>query len=255
VRYLGSGLRLWAKSPKLMLLGAIPALIVGAVYAAAIVLFILNLDGISTAVTPFASGWLEPWRSGARIVAGAALTGGVVLLAVFSFVAVTLTVGDVFYERIWRAIERQRGGEPAELEEPFWRSALRGIGGGLRLLVLTATVGVVLFACGFIPVVGQTVVPVVGALVGGWLLTVELTGYAFDARGFTFRQRRRMLARDRASALGFGAVTYLLFLVPFAAVIIMPAAVAGATLLARDVLARDVLARDALARDALDRPT
>jgi CysZ protein len=34
----------------------------------------------------------------------------------------------------------------------------------------------------------------------------------------------------------FGAVTYLLFLVPFAAVVAMPAAVAGATLLAREVL-------------------
>jgi CysZ protein len=169
-----------------------------------------------------------------------------VLLAVFSFVAVTLAVGDVFYERIWRAIERQRGGEPPELEEPFWRSVVRGIGSGLRLLALTATVGILLFACGFIPVVGQTVVPVIGAIVGGWLLSVELTGYSFDARGFTLRQRRRALAGDRAAALGFGVVTYLLFLVPFAAVIIMPAAVAGATLLARDTLAGDTRSRDAL---------
>jgi CysZ protein len=221
-----------------MLLGAIPALIVGALYTAALVLFILNLDRISTVVTPFAGGWIEPWRSGARIVAGAALTGGVVLLAVFSFVAVTLTVGDAFYERIWRAVERRRGGEPADLEEPFWRSAIRGIGGGLRLFALTAAVGILLFACGFIPVVGQIVVPVVGAIVGGWLLSVELTGYAFDARGFTLRQRRRALAGDRAAVLGFGVVTYLLFLVPFAAVIIMPAAVAGATLLGRDALDR-----------------
>jgi CysZ protein len=176
VRYLGSGLRLWARSPRLMLLGAIPAVIVGALYSAAIVLFIFHLDAIAAAVTPFAGGWQEPWRSGARIFAAAGLTGGVVLLAVFSFVAVTLAVGDVFYERIWRAIERQRGGEPPELEEPFWRSVVRGIGSGLRLLALTATVGILLFACGFIPVVGQTVVPVIGAIVGGWLLSVELTG-------------------------------------------------------------------------------
>ena len=47
-----------------------------------------------------------------------------------------------------------------------------------------------------------------------------------------FRSRRAASART----LGFGVATYLLFLVPFVAIVVMPAAVAGATLLTKDAL-------------------
>jgi len=73
-------------------------------------------------------------------------------------------------------------------------------------------------------------------LLGGWLLVVELTGLSFDARGFTLRERRRALKARRAVAVGFGAATYLIFLVPFAVIVAMPAAVAGAAMLSRDTI-------------------
>ena len=94
------------------------------------------------------------------------------------------------------------------------------------------------FACGLIPIVGSPLALTLGAIFGGWLLTVEMTGFAFDARGFTLSQRRRTLRRLRARTMGFGIATYLLFLVPIAAVIVMPSAVAGAAMLSRDALAR-----------------
>ena len=228
---------MWGSSPKLMLLGAIPALIVGALYATAIVLFLLNLTAIAAWITPFAAGWDDPLRLTTRVVAGVALLAAAVFLAVFSFAAVTLAVGDPFYEKIWRAVEERMGDAPTDAGESFWHAARRGIGNGLRLLGFSALVGLLLFAGGFIPLLGQTVVPVLGAVLGGWILTLELSGYAFDARRLTLRQRRRMLRVSRASVLGFGLVSYLLFLVPFAAVVVMPAAVAGATMLARDAVA------------------
>ena len=234
--YLIKGLRLWGSSPRLMLIGAIPALIVGAVYAAAFVLFLLNLGEIAVWVTPFAAGWDDPLRLAARVAAGIALPVAAVFLAVFTFTAVTLAVGDPFYERIWRAVEEEMGGAPTERGEPFLRSAWRGIGNGLRLVALSGLVGLLLFAGGFIPLIGQTVVPVLGAVLGGRILTLELTGYAFDARRLTLRQRRLTLRASGAGALGFGTLTYLLFLIPFAAVAIMPAAVAGATMLAREAV-------------------
>ncbi len=230
--YLGRGLHLWITSPRVMLLGAIPVVVVGAVYATGIVIFSLNLDSIAAWATPFAAGWPESWRTNFRILGSVALVGGVVLFAVFTFGALTLAVGDPFYERIWRATEKSLGSDPPEDGVPWWRSAL----GGLRLLAITALVGILLCVGGFIPLLGQTVVPVLGAFVGGWFLAVELGGFAFHSRGVDLASRRRMLAARRSRTLGFGVLTYVLFLVPFAAVVIMPAAVAGATMLARDAL-------------------
>lgn len=216
-------------------LGVLPALIVGIVYAIGIVLLALNLDSLVTLVTPFARGSeLEPL---VRIAAGLALVALAVILLIYTYAAITLAVGDVFYERIWRSVERTIGDAPPELKEGFWIGVRRGAGNGVRLLLITIVVGLILFACGFIPLIGQTLVPVLGAFFGGWFLALELTGYAFDARGLRLRDRRRALGANRAQTLGFGVACYLLFLVPFLAIVVMPAAVAGATYLARTALA------------------
>lgn len=226
-----TGFRTYATRPRLMWLGALPALIVGAVYTVGIVLVAINLDALVTLVTPFARGWeLEPL---VRIAAGLALFALVVILFVYTYAAITLAVGDAFYERIWRAVEATIGDPPPELAESTWAGVRRGVGNGIRLLLLTLLTSLVLFGFGFIPVVGQTVVPVIGALFAGWFLALELTGFAFDARGLRLRDRRRILGANRARTVGFGVACYLLFLVPFAAVVVMPAAVAGATHLAR----------------------
>jgi CysZ protein len=217
-----------------MWLGVLPALIVGVVYAIAVVVLAMNLDGIVSAVTPFARGWaLEPL---ARIVAGLSIVVISVIVFVYTYVAITLAVGDPFYERIWRAVESRLGDAPPDRKEGFWRPLGRGVGNGIQLLLATLAVSVLVFALGLIPLVGQVLAPVFGAFFGGWFLTLELTGYAFDARGLRLRDRRRILGAHRFRTLGFGVATYLLFLVPFAVIFVMPAAVAGATLLARDAL-------------------
>ncbi len=234
VGLLFQGLRTFTTRPGLMWLGALPALIVGAVYVVAIVLVAVNLDALVTLLTPFARGWeLEPL---VRIGAGLAVFALTVVLFVYTYTAITLAVGDPFYERIWRAVEESLGGAPVELAESAWAGVGRGISNGIRLLVITVVTSLVLFACGFIPLLGQTLVPVLGALFAGWFLALELTGFAFDARGLRLRDRRRMLGLTRARSVGFGVACYLLFLVPFAAIVVMPAAVAGATLLARQAL-------------------
>ena len=234
--FLGRGLRLWGSSPRLMLLGAIPALVVGIVFVAGVVVLAVNLPGLTLALTPFADGWTEPWRTGTRFGAGAVLIVMSVVVLAYIFTAITLLVGDPFYERIWRTVETRLGSAPAERNTGFLRSAARSVGDSLRLLVPALGVGVVILLCGFVPVIGQVAAFTLGAAFGGWLLVMELSGLAFDARGFTLRQRRQILARSRATSLGFGVSTYLMVLIPGAAVFVMPAAVAGAAMLSRQTL-------------------
>ncbi|WP_198411010.1 EI24 domain-containing protein [Cryobacterium sp. TMT1-3] len=231
--FLGRGLRMWGTSPRLMLLGALPAFIVGIVYLAGIILLLINLETLAAWLTPFATDWAEPWRTGLRAVAGVAVAIAGILVLAYTFVAVTLLVGDPFYERIWRAVEARLGDAPVETQ----RGILRSVADALRLVGVAVLVALVLLLCGLIPGLGQLIALILGALFGGWILALELTGFAFDARGFTLTQRRRMLRARRPRSLGFGVLTYVLFLIPGAAVIVMPAAVAGAALLSRDLIA------------------
>ncbi|MCU1635530.1 MAG: rane protein [Cryobacterium sp.] len=233
---MGRGLRLWSTTPRMMFLGVIPALIVGIVYVAGIVVLAVNLAAIAAWATPFAGEWDDPFRSLVRITAALSIAAFAVLLVIATYAALTLAVGEPFYERIWRHVEEQLGGVEGEIETPFWRSVRRGVGDAVRVLALASSIGLAVLLVGFVPVVGPVVAAVLGSIAGGWILALELTRLPFDARGVSAAERRRVLKGTRAKALGFGVTTYLLFLVPLGAVLVMPAAVAGATMLGRNAM-------------------
>lgn len=235
---LGRGFRFWATSPRLMLLGAVPALIVGAVWAALLVWLFTSIDAFAAAVTPFADAWVEPWRTGVRVLTGLAVLAVALVVAALTFTAVVLTVGDPFYERISRAVEERLGDAPEERDEGVAAGVLRAARDGLRLLLLSVGVGLLVLLLGLIPVAGAPIAAVAGAVLGGRLLALELTGTPFDARGRSLQDRRRALRANRPRALGFGVATYLLFLIPLGAVFVTPAAVGGAAVLTRAVLER-----------------
>lgn len=233
VRLLLRGLALYARSPGLVLLGILPALISGVIFLAGLVALVVFADDLARVATPFADGWSTGARNSLRLLAAFAFLGLGALLGVLTYTAVTLLIGDPFYEKISERVEAGYGGVPDEVEVPFWRSLGRSTADSLRLIGLSVLIGVPLFAAGFIPVLGQTVVPVLGAAVGGWILALELVNAAFSRRGLRLPDRRRALRADRPTALGFGVAVFCCFLIPFGAVLVMPAAVAGGTLLAR----------------------
>ncbi|GDY82884.1 hypothetical protein SAVCW2_20830 [Streptomyces avermitilis] len=64
--------------------------------------------------------------------------------------------------------------------------------------------GILLFALGFIPFVGQTVVPVIGFFVTGFFLTEELTAVALQRRSVQLRERLALLRSRKLLVWGFG---------------------------------------------------
>ncbi|WP_034591232.1 EI24 domain-containing protein [Hamadaea tsunoensis] len=236
VRLFARGLKVYGRSPGLVLLGIVPALITLLLFAFLFGLLVYFVDDLSADVTWFADDWSDGWRTAIHIAAGVGLIGIALLVWVVSFTAVTLVIGEPFYEKISERVEAHLGGGPGEVRSGFWKELGRGIRDSIRVTALSVLIGVPLFLCGFIPVVGQTVVPVIGALVGGWFLSVELVGVAFTRRGLRMRDRLAHLRTRRWTALGFGVCVFLCFLIPLGSVLIMPAAVAGGTLLAREVL-------------------
>ncbi|PPG85195.1 hypothetical protein C5C00_13560 [Rathayibacter rathayi] len=227
------GFRTWVRSPRAMLLGAIPPLIVGLVFVGVLVLVLTRVQDTVIELTPFADSWEESAAATVRLLLSVAAVGAVLALGVVLFAAVTLLVGDPFYERIWRRVEDDLGGIPDEHESTFWQGVGRGLRDSAVLVTTSLGIGVVLVLLGLVPVVGAIVGLVAGALVGGQALALELTGFAGDARGLSLGERRRLLSEHRALSLGFGIAVYLAFLIPGGAVIATPAATAGATLLLR----------------------
>jgi len=236
IGFLFRGLGMYARNPKMMFLGLIPAVIAGAVITGAVVAMVVFSGDLADVITPFDRGWSDGLRETVHVVAMVALIGVTALLAVFLYTALALLIGEPFYEKISYNVERKLGGPIEEAKTSFVRMLGRSIRDSLRLLLFTVGAGLALFVAGFIPVVGETVVPAVGVLVGAWVLALELTTVTFERRGIRFRERRRMLRQRRSMALGFGLATFVCFLIPLGAVLVMPAAVAGATLLSRRVL-------------------
>ncbi|AVH58926.1 MULTISPECIES: EI24 domain-containing protein [Streptomyces] len=244
--YLVRGQRWVARHGKQYGFGLLPGLVTLVLYAAALVALALYGADFTTWATPFADDWSSPWPGLFRGFLTAVLFALALLLAVLTFTAVTLLIGQPFYENLSEKVDRDVSpdGTAPESGLPLWRELWISGRDSLRILVRAALWGVLLFGLGFIPVVGQTVVPVIGFFVTGFFLTEELTAVALQRRGVDLRARLTLLRSRKTLVWGFGTPLGLAFLVPFVAVFLMPGAVAGATLMARDLLG-EVSAGDA----------
>ena len=231
VRLVGAGYRVWGSSARLMAIGLIPGVITMALLA-----------GLFVAVAVWSDDWASALVSGitddptppslAVALVAIALIGGSVLLAVFTFTALTLLIGQPFFERIADAVAESVGLAPTVDDEPWWRGMWRSAGESTILLVIGAAFGIAMFIVGLLPGIGTAVALVCNAAVGGTLLALELTAYPLSRVGIrTLRDRARLAKRHRSLVTGFGATAFLICLVPGGAVLSMPSLVAGGALL------------------------
>lgn len=230
--YLLRGFGTWRRRPRLMLLGMVPALLVFALLATALVLLLLNLGDLSSWLTPFADDWSETARWLLRVGLAVVLVVAAVALSAMSFTGLTLIVGDPFYERIWRETELMLGGELPDGDLGLGRA----VKDGTVLVLIGAATAVVVLVIGFLPVVGAVAGAVLGFVVSGRFLAAELVSRPLEARGMDRAARTALLRQHRTRVLGFGLATQAFFVVPLGAIVVMPAAVAGATMLARELL-------------------
>jgi CysZ protein len=239
--HLLKGQRWVARHGKSYGFGLVPGLITLVLYVGVLVALALWGEDVVAWATPFADDWSSPWAGLFRGFLTAVLFALVLLLAVLTFTAVTLLVGQPFYESLSERVDRDVSpdGTAPESDLPLWRELWVSGRDSLRIVLRAAVWGVLLFAAGFVPVVGQTVVPVIGFFVTGFFLTEELTAVALQRRGVELRDRLALLRSRKTLVWGFGTPLGVAFLVPFVAVFLMPGAVAGATLLARELLGEE----------------
>lgn len=243
--FAGAGLLLrgfghWRRNPGVMLLGIVPAVLAWGLVVAALVALGFTLPAMITWLTPFDDAWPQPWPGLIAVAIGTIVFGSAIVLSAVTFTALTLAIGDAFYEQVWRSVELELGGTIPATGAGFWQavrnsSALIGMGLATALVVAVASA---------LPVVGAVIGPVLGVVLSGRLLAVELCARAFQARGLDAATQRALRRSIRWPLLGFGIATQLLFMIPLGAIATMPAAVAGATYLTRTALEGVALSPD-----------
>jgi CysZ protein len=236
VRLFWRGLGILLRSPRLLLLGALPAVVTTLLLTGGMIALVYWIDELAALVTPFADGWAEAVRAAVRVAAGVALFAAALVIGLISFSALTLAIGAPVYEHIAEKVEDDLGGAPGDVELPWWRLLGMGLRDGVLLVLRSLVFTIPLLIAGFVPVVGQTVVPVLLALVTAWFLALELVAVSFYRRGMDLRQRRALLSKRRALALGLGLPASLLCAIPLAAIIVMPVAFVGGVLVAHETL-------------------
>ena len=80
-----------------------------------------------------------------------------------------------------------------------------------------------------IPVVGQTLAPVLWFLLSAWMMAIQYVDYPFDNHKIGFITMRDALKQRRGKCLSFGALVTLFSAIPVVNLFVMPVAICGAT--------------------------
>jgi CysZ protein len=157
----------------------------------------------------------------------------VLLLTLFlSFSLVANMIASPFYGFLAERIaERERGlvSEPPGFKE-ILLVAPRSIARELRKIAYYLPRLVVLLVLTLVPVINLIASPLL-LLFGVWMMAVQYLDYQADNDRVSFIDMLRWMRGHRALSLGFGLPVYLGMLIPLVNLLVMPAAVAGSTLL------------------------
>lgn len=178
-------------------------------------------------------GWLPDWEwlDFLRYLLWPLFALLILVLVYYSFSIVANLIAAPFNGLLSEQVERRLRGTVntdsgwAELLKMIPRSLARELA---KLAYYLPRV-VLLLVLSFIPVINM-VMPLVWFLFGAWMMAIQYCDYPMDNNRVTFGDMKRMLKSHRLTAVGFGSLVQFGMLVPLLNLIIMPAAVVGATL-------------------------
>ncbi len=213
------GIRTWAQLPILLTL-----LVYG-----------LGVWGGVTFLRPLvdeAENWLPSWLSLAASLVWVLFGVSVLLLFGFGFVVVSSLLASPFNGPLAEAVERHvTGRRPPDIS--WGRLLLR-----IPLILWEETkkllyylVWSVPFLLLFVIPVTLPIAPILWFLFTAWMFALEFSDYPMDNNELLFREMRARLKTRRFLALGFGAMAALVSTVPVLNLMVVPAGVAGATLM------------------------
>lgn len=154
------------------------------------------------------------------------------LLAGWSFGLVAAAVASPFLGLLSAAAEREQFGDAPAVEERLTRAVASAVRREATKVAYHLPRLLAVLALMLVPGLNLAA-PLVLFAFAAWLFAVEFVDYAAENRGLEFGETLSVLRAHRAAALAFGALPTLLLAVPFAALLVVPAAVCGGALLWR----------------------
>lgn len=190
---------------------------------AAFTYFGVLLDGM----LPAGDSW---WAAALRVILWPIFVLAVVLVWYFGFTVTANLIAAPFNGLLAERVEaRLAGVHPGPTD---WRALaadlLPAMVNELRKLVWYLLWAVPLLGLFLVPGI-NLVAPILWALFTAWVHCVEYLAYPMESHGLRFAEVRRRAATVRLAGLGFGAAVMFATLVPVLNLVVMPAAVAGAT--------------------------
>ncbi|MBP0047163.1 sulfate transporter CysZ [Marinobacterium sp. AK62] len=156
----------------------------------------------------------------------------VVMVGVYyGFSIVANLIAAPFNGFLSEKVERQLRGDP--ITDEGWMAVLamipRALQRELHKLAYYLPRFLVILVLTFIPFI-TPLAPLLWFLFGAWMMSIQYCDYPMDNNRVSFRQMKELLKARRVTSVGFGALVQLGMLIPVVNLIVMPAAVIGATL-------------------------
>ncbi len=224
--YLGRGFKLILE-PGLRLFVVLPLAINILIFGT---LMTLSLSGFGSAMERLLA-WLPDWLDFISWILWPLAVVLLLAIAMYLFSIVANLIAAPFNGLLAEKVEERISGKEVNARETvaqaiasFPRSIFREI----QKLLYYASWAIValIISLIFSPLSG-----LIWFLLGAWMMALEYTDYAMDNNKLSFAEAKKRLGKKRGTNAGFGCLVMIGTMIPIVNLVIMPAAVAGGTLL------------------------
>lgn len=195
-------------------------------------LFWLFVSQITSAID-WVMAFIPDWLSFLSVILLTLSIVMILLLFYFTFTTLSGFIAAPFNGLLAEKLEKMMTGE--NVNDDGWLDVMKDVPRMLarewQKLKYSLPKIIALFLLSFIPIIGQTVVPVLTFLFTCWMMAIQYCDYPFDNHKVSFEVMKNALGNRRTQSLTFGGLVTCCTFVPVINLVIMPVAVCGATVM------------------------
>ena len=173
------------------------------------------------------TGWLPQWLSFMEYLLWPLLVLAILGAVFFTFTILGNLIAAPFNALLSEKVQEMEGAElpPQRLKD--WVTMVPAtMAREIQRLMYYFPRALVLFFLSFVPILGA----VLWFVFNSWMMSIQYCDYAADNRKVSFKEMLALLRENKSTSWTLGATVNLMMLVPLLNLLIMPAAVIGATL-------------------------